>query len=61
MADITQTELADMLGFNERSIIAKIEGGKRQVSLDEFVHLCRTLDEDPVKVLEKLLQEESPR
>jgi len=43
----TQTEYAEMVGFNDRSVLAKIESGKRQVSLKEFVDICKALGEDP--------------
>ncbi|HEX6037483.1 XRE family transcriptional regulator [Longimicrobium sp.] len=46
-AEMTQAELAEKLGFNDRQTLASIEAGERRVSPDELVRVARALDADP--------------
>ncbi len=42
--DLTQNDLAMLLGFNDRQTLAAIEAGKRKLLPDEAVALTQTLD-----------------
>lgn len=44
---LTQNELANAVGYKSRSTIAKIEAGKRNVSLKTIVALAKTLGTTP--------------
>ena len=46
-AEMTQAELAEKLGFNDRQTLAAIEAGERRVSPHELVCVARALDADP--------------
>lgn len=58
-ADLSQAELAEKLGFNDRQTVSTIESGKRAVSAEELVKLTAVLGQsldfftDPYVVTEK--------
>jgi Zn-dependent peptidase ImmA (M78 family)/transcriptional regulator with XRE-family HTH domain len=58
-ADLSQAELAEKLGFNDRQTVSTIESGKRAVSAEELVKLAGVLRQpldfftDPYVVTEK--------
>lgn len=48
---MSQQELADRLGYTDRSTIAKIETGKNDISLNKFKELADALQIAPAKLL----------
>ncbi len=59
LADLSQSQLAERLGFKDRQTVSAIEGGKRAVTADELVTLAAVLKQpldfftDPYVVIEK--------
>jgi len=45
-AGLTQQELSDRLGFNDRQILSAIESGKRKVSAEELLKAIQILERD---------------
>lgn len=44
---LTQLQLAEKLGYTDRSSIAKLETNKNEIGYDKIVELCRVLDTTP--------------
>jgi transcriptional regulator with XRE-family HTH domain len=53
-AELTQTELARILG-RQQSFVAKYEGGERRIDVIELIEITTALDTDPVRLLRALL------
>lgn len=43
---LTQQQLSDQLGFNDRQTLATIESGQRKVSAEELIQIMRILEKD---------------
>lgn len=54
---MTQTELANKIGYTDRSMIAKIESGKVDISLLTFHKIANALDVDPKELLNYLWED----
>jgi predicted transcriptional regulator len=52
-ANLTQTELAALLGVPQ-SVVSGYEAGKRRVDVVEFLLIVRTLWADPVEVFAEI-------
>jgi transcriptional regulator with XRE-family HTH domain len=52
-ASLTQTELATALGQSQ-SFVSKYESGERQLSVIEFVRVCKALGTPPARILSKI-------
>lgn len=50
---ITQLQLANMLG-KPQSYVSKYESGERRIDVQEFIHICRALNEVPSQVIEEI-------
>ena len=46
IAKLSQEEVKDKMGFNDRQIISQIESGKRQLSADELLRVCTIFNKD---------------
>jgi transcriptional regulator with XRE-family HTH domain len=57
-ACLTQVELADRLG-RPQSFVSKYERGERRLDIIEFCEVCRALEIDPVRFLQRFCNEES--
>lgn len=53
-AGLTKQELADRLR-RPQSFVAKYEGGERRVDVVEFITIARALNEDPIRLMKKLI------
>jgi transcriptional regulator with XRE-family HTH domain len=53
-AELTQTELARILG-RQQSFVAKYEGGERRIDVIELIEITTALGTDPVRLLRALL------
>ena len=51
--EVTQTELAKMLG-RPQSFVSKYESGERRLDVAEFVGVARALGADPIKMVRKM-------
>lgn len=49
-AGITQTALANRLG-RPQSFVSKFENGDRRIDMIEFLEICRSLDADPLEIV----------
>lgn len=49
--NMSQQELADKLGYTDRSAIAKIETGKNDISLNKFKEIAKALQISPAKLI----------
>ena len=49
--NMSQQELADILGYTDRSTIAKIETGKNDITLNKFKEIAIALQISPAKLL----------
>ncbi len=47
-AELSQGELAERLGWNQRTL-SDIENGNKRITALELVHICQTLNIDPCK------------
>jgi transcriptional regulator with XRE-family HTH domain len=53
-AELTQTELAKILG-RQQSFVAKYEAGERRIDVIELIEITTALDTDPVRLLRALI------
>lgn len=53
-ANITQTELATVLG-QYQSYVARLESGQRRVDVIEYIELSNVLDFDPLETLSDIV------
>lgn len=53
-ADLTQAEVADLLG-RPQSFVAKAESGERRLDVIEFLELSAVVKVDPTKIIKSLL------
>lgn len=58
-ADKSQEELAKLVGVS-RDVIANIESGRKKIELSDLIMICRSLNLDPVKVLNRVLVWDEP-
>jgi transcriptional regulator with XRE-family HTH domain len=54
-ADVSQSELATMLGWT-RNMVANLESGRRVVRLTDFLLVARALRIEPERLLRRILQ-----
>lgn len=53
--NFTMRALAEVLG-TPHSFIGKIEQQGRRLDVGEFIHYCKAMNRDPVKVLESVME-----
>ena len=58
-SDTSQVKLAKLVGLS-RHVIANIETGRRKIELSDLIMICRALNLDPVKVLNRVLRWHEP-
>ncbi|KXI29411.1 helix-turn-helix domain-containing protein [Paraglaciecola hydrolytica] len=58
-AGISQTQLAIELGLNSHSYISKIESCERNVTLLDYIRICRVLKFDPKGGIDILMKASS--
>jgi transcriptional regulator with XRE-family HTH domain len=54
---LTQAELAATLGQSQ-SFVSKYESGERQLSVVEFLRVCKALGTSPARIVSKVAEEE---
>jgi transcriptional regulator with XRE-family HTH domain len=54
-ADLTQTQVADEMGW-ERDVVSRIETGRRAVSNAEFIVLCKIMKVAPEALFARALR-----
>ena len=57
--NLSQSELAEMVGYKDRTAIAKIESGERELRQSKILPFAKALDTDPLYILGIPKDEES--